>query len=296
MRITALLIALLPLAAQAGGTLLIQPQPDNSIRVLAQGATGSSGREVLGLPQPASSSMAVTVSPSGMSQCEGGDIVLNNLRISFINLRDNSKVLCGTTATFDAQGRARDLPLRVAVSQLSRPVASMTGRQRQAMLPAGYVSTVSENGQNQQVQLYLDLSAVQQPEAVLTASFSRPFLSLGGVGELNDAAADVQLQVGKTDQAGNEAIGYTLSFESVGQLSNQYRLQAPGIERRIPYQILVGGHEVLPEGGWRGTVPAGVGAQSVVDIRFKLVGKQTRGMMPGVRLQDTVTAVITPDS
>ncbi|OON42180.1 hypothetical protein BTJ39_03255 [Izhakiella australiensis] len=296
MRRTTLLIALLPLVAQASGTLMIQPQPDSSIRFMAQGPTGSGSEDVLGFQQPASGRMTVTVSPSGMSRCESGDIVLDNLRFSFTNLLDNSKVLCGMPVTFDAPGKDREVPLKVAVSQFSHPVVAGIGSQKQALLPAGSVSAVAEGGRGQQYPLYLDLSVVQQPIEVLAATFSRPSLYLGSVGEMNDAAADVQLRVSKNAQASNEAIGYTLSFESTQQLNNQYRMRASATERMVPYQILAGGREVLPDSARRGTVPAGVGTADVVDIQFKLSGKQTRGLAAGVSLQDTVTAVITPDS
>lgn len=296
MRRMTLLIILLPVVAQASGTLMIQPQPDSSVRFMPQGPTGSGGEDVLSFQQPASGRMTVTVSPSGISRCESGDIMLENLRVSFTNLLDNSKVLCGMPVTFEASGRNRDVPLKVAASPLSRPAPMAPGNLKQALLAAGSVSAVAEGGESQQYPLYLDLSVMQQPMEALTASFSRPALYLGSVGEMNDAIADVQLRISKNGQASDEAIGYTLSFESTQQLNNQYRMRSPASERMVPYQILIGGREVLPDSARRGTIPAGIGTSDVVDIQFKLSGKQTRGMMAGVSLQDTVTAVITPDS
>jgi len=291
-----LIIALLPLVAQAGGTLMIQPQPDSSIRFMAQGPTGSGGEDVLSFRQPGYGRMTVIVSSSGIGRCENGDIVLDNLRFSFTNLLDNSKVLCGMPTTFEAQGTDRELPLKVAVSRLNRPVTMGAGRQKQTLLPAGSVNAAVENGESQQYPLYLDLSAVQQPMETLVAAFSRPSVYLGSVGEMNDAAADIQLRVSKNNLAANEAIGYTLSFESTQQLNNQYRMRASGTERMVPYQILVGGREVLPDSVRRGTVSAGAGTADVVNIQFKLSGRQTRGIAAGATLQDTITAVITPDS
>ncbi|MRT58067.1 hypothetical protein GJV11_18300 [Enterobacteriaceae bacterium RIT693] len=296
MRITILLIASLPLLAQADGTLMIQPQPDKSIRFMAQGATGSGGDDVLGFLQPASGTLTLSLSPSGISQCENGDIVLDNLRVSFTNMLDNSRVLCGMPVTFRGQSNGRELPLKVTATPLNRGTLARGVTQAQTMLPAGSVSAVAEGGGSQQYPLYLDLSAVQQQLEILTASFSRPSLYLGAVGDINDAAADVQLRVKKTAQAGSEAIGYSLSFESSQQHNNKYRMRAAGQDRMVPYQILVAGREILPDGVLRGTVPAGMGNGDVVNIQFKLSGKQTRGMAAGVSLQDTVTAVIAPDS
>lgn len=296
MRISTLVIALFPLLAQAEGMVTLQPQLNGIVRIAAQGGTGSGGDDVLGFQQPTNRTMTLNVSASGISRCENGDIILDGFRLSVINMLDNSKVKCGLPQTVGAKGKNREIPLKLSAVLTVRKMPASLTLNTPSNLPIGSVIGMLDGSGSQQYPLYLDLSVLQDNMEILTASFTRPELHLGEVGDIHDASGSVQLRVSKSAQARNDAVAYSLSFESSQQLNNQYRMRAATEDRMVPYHILIGGRNILPGDIWRGMVPAGIGASDVVDIKFLLAGKQTRGMAAGISLQDTVTAVITPDS
>lgn len=296
MRISTLVIALLPLLAQAGGMMTLQPQLSGSVRIVAQGGTGSGGDDVLGFQQQANRAITLNVTTSGMSRCEYGDIIVDGLRLTVTNMLDNSKVKCGVPQIVAAEDKNREIPLKVSAVVTAGNMPASLSVNTPTSLPIGSVSGISDGGESQQYPLYIDLSILKENMEILTASFTRPELHLGDVGDIHDASGSVQLRVGKRVPAGHDAIAYSLSFESSQQLNNQYRMRAGAQDRMVPYHILIGGRNILPGDIWRGVVPMGTGSSDVVDIQFRLAGKQTRGMASGISLQDTLTAVITPDS
>ncbi|VYU44458.1 hypothetical protein [Metakosakonia massiliensis] len=296
MRKMIVIAALLPLLAQAEGRLTVQPQGNNSVRIFSQGETGSGGSDTLGIVQAANRATTLSVSPSGVSQCAGGDIVLEGLRVSVTNMLDNSKLECGASLFVGADSQKREIPLKVSATLTPRKTSRSLTATMPGNLPIGSVSVMEDGGESQQYPLYLDLSLLQDQMEVLTASFSKPALHLGSVGDNHDVSGTVTLRVSKTLEAGNEAMPWTLSLESSQAHNNQYRMRASTQDRMVPYHILISDHEILPNGVWQGRVPAGSGTSQAVDIQFKLEGKQTRGMAAGISLMDTVTAVITPES
>jgi hypothetical protein len=296
MRISTLLIALFPVVAQAEGMMTLQPDLNGNVRIIAQGGTGSRGGDVLGFQQQANQSLTLNFNASGMSHCEYGDLIIEGLRISVTNMLDNNKVKCGWPQTVEEEGKNREIPLKVSTVLAANKMPPGLSLNTPALLPIGSVIGVHSGGRSQQYPLYIDLSILQQNMEILTASFSRPELHLGEVGDIHDASGSIQLRVSKSAQAGSDAITYSLSFESSQQMNNQYRMRATAQDHMVPYQILIGGRNILPGDIWRGMVPVGAGSSDVVDIQFRLAGKQTRGLAAGISLQDTVTAVITPDS
>lgn len=296
MRTRYVLLALLPALAQADGALVLQPQPDGTLMTFTEGSAGAGAKDVLSFTQTAGKALAVQIMPAGAGRCADGVLSLDPLRLTFSFAKDGRRLSCGEPVQLAAAEQPQRVAVRVENNATARGVdwwGNLGDGMRQ---PLGSVSFSLEGGDADTYPLYLDLSVLRTQAATVTAAFSKPEMRLGMVGELNNVNASTQLRISKTRQADEAALPYALTFESAQQQDNQYRLRASSGEAYIPYQISVGGKEVAPDSAYHGQIPAGEATSDVLDVQFSLQGRATRGLAAGVRLLDTVTAVITPGS
>lgn len=285
---------------QSGGVLagawVIQPQPNGAIHMLHEGVRDASATDMLTVRQPANKALTLQVSPAGGGRCEGGDLMLGTLRFPLQLFMDERQVACGDLLTFPPQAGESRVGVR-AVNRTFKKDRSFTSLSSFPRVQLGNVNfNVEQGAGSESYPIYLDLTALQTESATIEASFDKPALSLGLVGELNDATANARLKVAKTLQSSDEALPYILTFESTQQQDNHYQLRSSIGAVSIPYQISIAGREIEPGSQYRGTLPSGAATVDWVDIKFFLNGKATRGLAAGTRLIDTLTAVITPNS
>ncbi|NLS56124.1 hypothetical protein [Hafnia alvei] len=287
---------LLQASSVMAGAWVIQPQPNGAIRMLHEGIGDASGADTLTVRQPAHKSLTLLVSPAGGGRCEGGDLVLGTLHFPLQLFMQERPVVCGDLVQFSAQPNET----RVGVRAVNRSVKGERSFSEFGAFPRVQVGNISFNvegdSDGENYPIYLDLTALHTEAVTIQASFDKPALSMGLVGELNDATANARLKIAKTSQSGDEALPYILTFESTQQRDNHYQLRASKGAMSIPYRISIDGKEIAPGFQYRGTIPSGTATVDWVDIQFALSGKSTRGLAAGTRLIDTLTAVITPNS
>jgi len=297
MKYPVLFVALLLQASSVmAGAWVIQPQPNGALRMLHEGISDASGTDTLTMRQPANKSLTLLVSPAGGGRCEGGDLVLGSFRFPLKLFMQERPIVCGDLVPFSAQPNEK----RVGVRMVDRSVDGERSFGEFGAFPRIQIGNVSFNvegdADSENYPIYLDLTALQTEAVTIEASFDKPALSMGLVGELNNASANARLKIAKTRQSGDEALPYILTFESTQQRDNHYQLRASTGGMSIPYRISIDGKEIEPGFQYRGTLPSGKATVDWVDIQFALSGKSTRGLAAGTRLIDTLTAVITPNS
>ncbi|PNS11852.1 hypothetical protein COO59_10205 [Mixta theicola] len=289
-----LLIALILLspAALAGGALVIQPQASGSLRILTEGLTG--GADTLTFIQPPEKALTLQILPSAVGRCDGGDLAVESLRLSLL-LDNHQRLACGEPVLFSAGTQSRQISVQLKSESQPQDYSALMRQGYGLRTQVGSVSFHPAGEGSTLYPLILDLSVLQEEVPILTAAFDSPTLQFGLVGVQSDTTAAVRLRIGKTRQAGDEVLPYTLSFESAQQQDSRYRLRSSLREQFIPYSISVGGREITPGSAWHGRIPAGIATSDVLNIEFTLVGRVTQGMAAGTRLLDTLTAVITPE-
>ncbi|MFM7945498.1 hypothetical protein [Hafnia paralvei] len=291
-----LALALFQSSYVLAGSWVIQAQPNGSIRMLHEGISEASGTDTLTVRQPADKSLTLQVSPAGSGRCEGGDLMLGALRFPLKFFIDERQVVCGDLVTFAPPASEKRVGVR-AVNRTFKRERSFTLPSSFPRVQIGNVNfNIEDGGGSESYPIYLDLTALQTESATIEATFDKPALSLGLVGELNDATATARLKVAKTLQSGDEPLPYSVTFESTQQKDSHYQLRSSVGANLIPYQISIAGREIEPGFQYRGTLPSGTATVDWVDIKFSLSGKATRGLAAGTRLIDTLTAVITPNS
>ncbi|POD97213.1 hypothetical protein BV924_00135 [Pectobacterium odoriferum] len=296
MRIQCLILALLPSLALADGALVMQPQPDGSLIMLTEGTASTGEKGVFTFMQKAGKSLTVQAMPSGGGHCAGSALALESLQLTFAFAQEGSRLSCGESVLLDGPEQPRRVSVRVENNAAMRSVdwwGKIGDGLRQQI---GSVSFRSEGEGTDVYSLYLDLSVLKAQSPTLTASFEKPDIRLGMVGDIHDVNAVTKLRISKTRQAENSVIPYALTFESSQKKDYQYRLRTSSNGEFIPYRISVGGKEVGPSSAYHGQIPAGEMTSDVLNVQFSLLGRDTRGIDAGERLLDTVTAVITPKS
>ncbi|MFI8416068.1 hypothetical protein ACQKDS_06335 [Serratia sp. NPDC078593] len=291
-----LMLLLLPSLALADGALVLQPQPDGSLRTLTEGTASAGGNDVLTFTQQAGKSLTIQTLSTGLGRCVDGALSLASLRLTFTLIQEGHRLPCGETVLLEAPEQSRRIAIKVENNATTRSADGWSNLGSQTRQQIGSVSFNLADGDNDVYPLYLDLSVLQTQAPTLTAAFDKQDIRLGMVGELNDVNATTQLRISKTRQAGESVLPYSLTFESAQQQDNQYRLRVSSNEIYLPYHIRVGGKDLVPGSAYHGQIPAGEATSDVLDVQFALQGKTTRGLAAGARLLDTVTAVITPGS
>lgn len=300
MRISVLLIMLMPGLACASGSLVAQPQADGGIKFFHEGPTGGGGNDVLTFTQQAGKTATLQLTPAGNASCEGGDLAMDPLRLTLKRVDNHRQLSCGEPVVLPGEDSQRKMVLRVENQPIRQNMASLLRNNQLPRVQIGQVTFNQEGGENVLYPLYLDMSLLQQTAPTLSAVFEPKVLNLGGVGEQHDVSKTVNLRVSKTSLAETGSIAYDLTFESTQQRNNLYHLRssAPSSsgETLLPYQIIINRQQIVPGVAVKRQVPAGTAASDVVEVTFSLPGKATRGMPAGVHLLDTLTAVITPQS
>ncbi|MFD1800824.1 hypothetical protein ACFSFZ_01225 [Mixta tenebrionis] len=290
---------LLPLGALAEGAIMIQPKLNGEIHIFSEGATGGGGQDVMAFTQKAGKSLTVNVIPSGPASCKDGNIVLpSSLRLPMTLVESNHKLRCGEPLFFDSDASQRLLRVKVEANYQQQNSRALFAQQEYSgRVQIGSVSFNTEAGESEQFPIYLDATLLAASTApVLKVAFNKSAASFGQVSEMQDYSITRELRITKKTQASEESFPYTVKFESSQIQNGHYNLRPSTGDNLVPYQILVEGKEVLPEGDYQGQLPSGKKTSQTLNIEFKLAGHNFRGMAAKTRLLDTITAVITPES
>ncbi|MTH45588.1 hypothetical protein [Intestinirhabdus alba] len=290
-----LLILLLPCAALAEGELIVQPQANGTLRFYTQGLN-SGGNDIITAPYRADKPLTVLLTPAGNGRCENGFLALEELKLSVNLLPENQSLSCAIPQVIEDladSGRVRLQFKNAASAHNFSSLMRQTGAVRQQI---GSVRFSRQGSESSIIPVYLDLLLLQQQAVTITAAFDKPTLQLGMVDPHRDTTATANLRIGKTQQAGKEAILYKVAFESSQRQENRYRLLSSIDRKFIPYQIYVSDVEVTPSQPYQGELPEGIATSQLLTVKFSLPGRAVRGLTAGAHLLDTVTAVVTPES
>lgn len=290
---TTLLLA--PLAVLANGAIVIQPQLNGSLRLFNEGqhSGGSSGS--LSLLQPANKAVILQLLPTGDGSCENNELIAGSLTLSIHSSSPGTQLRCGQPLQLAASPQDRRIHFQATASSRARRSALM----RQAISPRVQLGSFSFSVEGENsilIPLYLDLRVLQETASTISASFDKSALIFGEVGPFKDTKSSVRLRLTKTDMANAEPLSYKLSFESIQQQHNEWRLRSTPGEDFVPYKITVADVTIAPDGIYRGILPAGEVSSAQLEVQFILLGKEIRGIPAGTRLHDTLTAIITPES
>ncbi|MCG3100552.1 hypothetical protein MAQ58_13960 [Enterobacter sp. DRP3] len=287
---------LLPGLACAEGEMVVQPQVNGDVHFFAEGFSAGGDSDTISALYNADRPMSLLLSPAGKGRCEGELLAVETLKLSAQIVGEKSLLGCGVPVVIEdpsKEGRIRiQLKKAASVSDFSALMREK-GALRQQM---GVVQISQQGSESHIVPIYLDLTLLQQQVITLSAAFDKPALQFGLIGPDRDATATANLRIGKTLQAGNDALLYRVAFESSQLQDNRYRLLSSTDQQFIPYQIFVSGVEVTPSQPYEGELPEGIATSELLNVKFSLSGKAVHGMTAGSRLLDTVTAVVTPES
>ncbi len=290
---TTLLLA--PLAALANGAIVVQPQPNGSLRLFSEGQHSGGRSGSLSLLQPANKTVILQLQPAGDGRCENNELVAASLALSIHSSSPDTPLRCGQPLQLAASPRDRWIHFHANAFSRVRGSALM----RQGLSPRVQLGSFSFSveGENSILTpLYLDLHVLQKTASTVSASFDKSALIFGEVGPFKDTKSSVRLRLTKTDMANAEPLSYKLSFESIQQQHNEWRLRSTPGEDFVPYKITVADVTIAPDGIYRGILPAGEVSSAQLEVQFILLGKEIRGIPAGTRLHDTLTAIITPES
>jgi len=296
MRLSLLTILLLaPLAVLAQGAIIVQPQPNGSLRLFSEGQHGDGRSGSLSLLQPANKAVILLLQPVGDGRCENNELIAASLALSIHSSSPGTQLRCGQPLQLAASSQERWIHLHA--SAFSRAHGSTLMRQAlPPRLQLGSFSFSVEGESSILTPLYLDLHVLQNTASTVSASFDKSALIFGDVGPFQDAKSSVRLRLTKTDIANSEPLSYKLTFESSQQQHNQWRLRSTPGENFVPYKIAIADVAIAPDGIYRGILPAGEMSSAQLEVQFSLMGKEIRGIPAGTRLHDTLTAIVTPES
>ncbi|MGQ8774459.1 hypothetical protein ACUTQ5_08525 [Serratia sp. NA_112.1] len=304
-RLTLGMLLMLTANSAVAGDWVFRPTGSGTLRIFQQGSTAELAPDMLAQRQQIGETMTLQVIPSGMGRCENGmlsgsgplaSVKIPLLPMSHGVVQSQQKITCGESLFFDAPAAAQWVGMK-AVPDINSLVsgnipAALLGQR----VLLGSINFISSGNNVTTHSVYLDLATLGSGIATLKASFSKPTLSFGEVGDLSDAQGDAKLTISKTRDAGDMAIPYLLTFESSQQREGNFQLKSTLEDRYVTYQIKIGDKSMTPGDNYSGTVPTGSVTSDTVNIHFTLVAKQLNGLKAGTRLTDTLTAVITPDS
>lgn len=270
-----------------------------------QGTLSRLGPDTLVQQQQAGKPLSIQIIAFGMGRCENGVLsgsgVLENIHMPFIQVLNgvalsSRRISCGETVLFDAPNNVQLSGIK-AIPDTGKafkiPLSASINGQR---IQLGRVSFLGKEGDIVSSDIFIDLASVQAEVAILDARFASPAVSFGEIDSLSDTKKSTRLEVSKTQYAGTEAINYTLTFESSQIRDNSFQLKSTSSESYFPYQIKIGDVSLTPGNKYTRSVPSGSNTKDIIDLDFYLQGKNLKGLYAGTRLNDTLTAVITPTS
>lgn len=291
-----LIALLLPGLVSAEEALFVQPQVNGDLHFYSQGDSAGGTNDIISSPYNADRPLSLLLSPVGNGRCESDYLTVEPLKLSMHLLDENTSLVCGVPMAIDSPSKEGRLRVQVHNASSFHDFSPLMREQGGLRQQIGNVQISQQGGERHIIPLYLDLTLLQQQVITLTAAFDKPALQFGLVGPDHDATATATLRVGKTLQAGKEAVLYRVAFESSQLRDNRYRLLSSVDQQFIPYQIYVSGVEVTPSQPYVSELPDGIATSQLLNVKFSLPGKSVRGMAAGSRLLDTVTAVVTPES
>lgn len=277
----------------------------STLQVTQQGDMVKFRPETLVQHQAPGSPLFVQVMATGSGRCENGVLkgsgALESIQIPFVQIingvaQASRHVSCGEMVVFDASSQTQLSGIKAitnAVKQIdSRIPAALQG----VRVQIGTVNFFGAEGLSASSNIYLDMTGVQSDVATLDAKFASPAVSFGEVNNTGETKSSVRLDVTKTRDAGAEAIPYNLTFESTQVRDNSFQLKTLNGESYVPYKIKMGDVTIVPGAIYARTIASGTLTSDSIMLDFYLQGKSIKGLYAGMRLTDTLTAVITPTS
>lgn len=304
-RLTLVMLLMFTGGSAVAGDWVFRPAGSGTLRILQQGSTADLGPDMLAQRQQIGETLTVQVVPGGMGRCENGilsgsgslaSVKIPLLPMSHGVVQSGQKITCGESLPFDAPTTAQWVGMKATPESSTLVSGNIPATLLGQRVLLGNINFISSDHKVTNHSVYLDLTTLGSGIATLKATFAKPALSFGEVGNLNDAQGDAKLTISKTRDAGDTAIPYLLTFESSQQRDGNFQLKSTLEDRYVTYQIKIGDKNMAPGDNYSGTVPTGSATSDIVNIHFTLAAQQVNGLKAGTRLTDTLTAVITPDS
>lgn len=289
------------------GDFVFRPLMSGTFLISQQGGPADMGPDILTEHQLAGEILSLQVMPAGQGHCEGGMLVgigpLSVVKISLTPVlrtidQGGQKILCGESIQFDSPNSLQLVGVKAqASSLLAGGIKGLPANIANQRVLLGYINFISSDKPVKSSAIYLDLTS-QDEVATLKASFNKSALLFGEVTSMKDAEVTATLTISKVQQACSceAAIPYELKFESTQQRDNNFLLVSSQGDIYVPYRLSIRGRDISPSDIYKGTVPVGIGAVDILNLNFTLTAQKTYRLAAGIKLTDTLTAVITPDS
>ncbi|RWR03291.1 hypothetical protein ED28_03065 [[Pantoea] beijingensis] len=303
-RIILSIILLFNTGIASAGDWVLRPDGSGGMHIQQEGGGQASAPDTLSWQQTTAGDVSLQIIPAGAGRCEGGELTaapLKNVRIAFkaslygVSQR-RQDIACGETVLVPAQSVAQRINIQAIPGHERSGVAKLRAAFSTPRVLLGYANFIGAEGSVNSNAIYLDLTTVQASSVVVQASFSPAAIYFGQIVAQKDFQQNTTLTIRKTIDADSAALPYELQFESSQAKNNSFQLKPSNGGESVPYQITVNNQSMLPGSIYSGVIPSGAGTADAVNVLFSLPGKSINGLKAGVRLKDTLTAVITPKS
>lgn len=289
-------IMLMPFLAFASGSITVQPKINGPASFIFERPASSAIRDGFTLIQPAEKSMTLQILAEGYGRCDGKNLTPEVATFPLAFSLDNREIECGQIVYLDKKPVQNTVIVRINQKLNQYDLNGFLHKTPSPRFQIGSLNVAVAGVGVEKYPVWFETILLQEDSPLLSASFDKAALNFGKVVELQDARDSARLTISKTPQAESIALPYVLTLESSQQQNDSYFLRVASGTKLIPYQVYISGQEILPGGAYHHQIPAGKITSDILNLEFFLPGKNLRGLAAGVRLQDTLTAVITPES